>query len=87
MLTLFGRSSSKDVAKNRLRSVLAHDRTDTSPEFMEHLRDDVMRAVSEYVEIGQCGIDMKLQSDDDHIALVANIPVKQLKRRRNRGNN
>jgi cell division topological specificity factor len=87
MLNLFGRNQSRDVAKNRLRNVLAHDRADTSPEFMEHLRNDVMRIVSEYVEVGGQGVDLQLQSVEDHVALVANIPVKQLRRRGRQGNN
>ena len=87
MLNLFGRNQSRDVAKNRLRNVLAHDRADTSPEFMEHLREDVMRIVSEYVEVGGQGVDLHLQSVEDHVSLVANIPVKQLRRRRGSGSN
>ncbi|MDA8345695.1 MAG: cell division topological specificity factor MinE [Thermaerobacter sp.] len=79
--------SSKQIAKDRLRNVLVHDRADTSPEFMSHLRDDLMRVVSEYLEVGQNGVDMKLQSLDDHVALVASIPVKQLKRARQRSGN
>jgi len=87
MLTLFGRSPSRDVAKNRLRNVLAHDRADTSPEFMELLRQDVIRTVSEYVELSGQNIDLTLQNADDHVAIVANIPIKQLKRRGRPGNN
>lgn len=78
---------SRQIAKDRLRNVLVHDRADTSPEFMAHLREDLMRVVSEYMEVGQNGVDMKLQSLDDHVALVASIPVKQLKRRDRRNNN
>lgn len=87
MLNLFGRGQSRDIAKNRLRNVLTHDRADTSPEFMEHLRADVMRIVSEYVEVGTQDIDLHLQSVEDHVALIANIPVKQLRRRGRSGNN
>ena len=86
-MNLFGRSASRDVAKNRLRNVLAHDRADTSPEFMEHLRADVVRIVSEYVEVGGQGIDLQLKSVEDHVALIANIPVKQLRRRARPSNN
>lgn len=82
---LFGRSSSKDVAKERLRNVLVRDRSSTSPDFMDNLREDLMRVLSEYVEVGQSGLDMKLQSVENHVALVASIPVKQVKRNRSRG--
>ncbi len=81
------RNSSKQIAKDRLRNVLVHDRADTSPDFMSNLRDDLMRVVSEYMEVGQSGADFQLQSVDDHVALIANIPVKQVRRGRRPGNN
>ena len=81
---MWGRNSSREIARDRLRNVLVHDRANTSPDFMNSLHDDLMRVVSQYLEIGQTGVDMKLQSVDDHVALIANIPVKQVKRARTR---
>jgi cell division topological specificity factor len=72
--------SSKDIAKERLRLVLVHDRSSVAPQLLENLKGDLIRVISEYMEIDQAGLDVNLESSDDHVALVANIPVKRLKR-------
>jgi cell division topological specificity factor len=55
ILKLFGKesASSKDIAKERLRLVLVHDRVNVSPQFMEVLKDDMIRVISNYMDINQ----------------------------------
>jgi cell division topological specificity factor len=78
---VFGREeSSKTVAKERLRLVLVHDRTSLSPETLEHLKDDLLKVISEYLEIDDHGFRVDVARQDDSMALVANIPVKWVKR-------
>lgn len=63
-------------AKNRLRLVLMHDRTQLSPVLLAQMRDDMVEVISKYVEIDKQALEVNLESDESNtIALVANIPV------------
>jgi len=77
---LFGRESSKDVAKERLRLVLVHDRSEMSPQLLENLKEDLLRVIGEYMEIDPEGFLVDLQTRESQVALVANIPVRRMKR-------
>ncbi len=86
---LFSRESgtSKNVAKERLKLVLVHDRTNCSPDFLEMIKGDIIKVISDYMEIDEGGLDIKItrtkrEFDDSTIpALVANIPIKKMKDR------
>lgn len=78
---VFGRdSSSADIAKERLRLVLVHDRTNVSPQFLESLKEELIAVISRYMEIETESMDVTLQSGENQVALVANIPVRRMKR-------
>lgn len=73
-------SASKDVAKERLRLVLVHDRASVSSEVLQALKEDLIKVISGYMEIDEDAIEVNLNSEDDTVALVANIPVLKMKR-------
>ena len=79
--------TSKNVAKERLKLVLVHDRVDCSPQLLNMIKDDILKVISNYAEIEQDGLEIKMsktRSDDGDRAvssLVANIPLKNLKDR------
>ncbi len=79
---LFSRESpgSKSVAKERLRLVLVHDRASVSPQLLQLLRADLIKVISNYMEIDEENLDVSLEKDENQVALVANIPVKKMKR-------
>ena len=80
---VFGRdfgSSSKNVAKERLRLVLVHDRAGLSPHLIESLKEDLIRVISEYMEIDKQNLEVNFSNEGDSIALMANIPVLRVKR-------
>jgi cell division topological specificity factor len=69
-------NSARSDAKNRLRLVLMHDRTQLSPVLLAQMRDDMVEVISKYVEIDKEALEVNLESDESNtIALVANIPV------------
>ncbi|ABW19299.1 cell division topological specificity factor MinE [Alkaliphilus oremlandii] len=80
-------STSKNVAKERLKLVLVHDRANCSPDFLEMVKGDIIKVISDYMEIDEDGLDIRLtktkrEYDDASIpALVANIPIKKMKDR------
>jgi cell division topological specificity factor len=72
--------SSKAVAKDRLRLVLIHDRADMAPEMLEALKNDMLRVISEYMDIDSEGFKVDFERHEDAMALVANIPIRSVKR-------
>ncbi|NLZ54052.1 MAG: cell division topological specificity factor MinE [Thermoanaerobacteraceae bacterium] len=85
-LKIFGREdvSSKDIAKERLRLILVHDRANVSPKFLEMIKSQLIDMISDYMEIDEDGLEVKLTRMDKERditvpALVANIPIKKVK--------
>lgn len=87
LFKIFGKKQekSKNVAKERLKLVLVHDRADVSPKFLDMIKTDIIRVISEYADIDEEGLDIKLtrmKKDGDLTpisALVANIPIVKVK--------
>ncbi len=71
---------SRTTVKNRLQLILIQDRTTVAPEILDALRDDMFQVISKYFIVQQDDVEMSLETDDDSVALVANIPVLKLKR-------
>ena len=75
---LIGRQqSSANTARERLQLVLAHDRSDLSPELLEQMRSEIMNVVAKYVEIDMTEGAVSLGTEDRMTALVANLPIKR----------
>lgn len=73
---------SKDVAKDRLKLVLIHDRAMLSSGMLEQMRDDIIAVISKYVEIDRESLNIEIAENPDNTrrtTLVANIPLKQKK--------
>ncbi|MDN5363520.1 MAG: cell division topological specificity factor [Eubacteriales bacterium] len=82
LLKIFGRDteSSKNVAKERLRLVLVHDRTSVSPQILEALKEDLIKVISDYMEIDEDALEVTFDRSEKSVALVASIPIKKVKR-------
>ena len=86
ILKLFKKEeNSKNVAKERLKLVLIHDKANVSPQFLEMLKGELIKVIKKYMEIDEETLDIQLtktKSDDgDRIvpALYANIPILNVK--------
>lgn len=51
ILRLLGRNNSGEIARKRLKLLLASDRAGCSPDILEMIRTDLLHAVSRYMEV------------------------------------
>lgn len=73
------RKSSKEIAKDRLKVVLIHDRANISPEIMQCIKNEIIEVISHYMDINKQDMEISLEHDDNSVALMANIPVNRIK--------
>lgn len=73
----------KDVAKDRLKLILIHDRGDLPHETLEKIRMEILEVLSKYIEIDAEDVEIAVNKsenvDGNNPALVANIPIKNIK--------
>lgn len=79
---LTGKPSSADAAKERLKLVLIHDRTDINPEVMEKLKDDLLKAISNHVQIEPESVTITMTHEGREQRLIADIPLRHFEKRR-----
>jgi len=86
ILKLFASNkTSKDVAKERLKLVLIHDRANVSPQFLEMVKSEIIKVISNYMDIEEDALDIQItrtkseEGDRFVPALIANIPIKNVK--------
>ncbi|HVN55381.1 MAG TPA: cell division topological specificity factor MinE [Anaerolineaceae bacterium] len=80
---LFGRrTESADQAKERLKLVLIHDRTDLAPAALDNMKDEIIQVISRYIEIDPRAVQITIAHDGREQRLVADIPLKVGRRRR-----
>ena len=69
--------ASATTARERLQLVLAHDRSDLSPETLDQMRREIFEVVAKYVDIDLEEGDVSLETEDRVTALVANLPIRR----------
>lgn len=81
-----GKESSSSVAKDRIKIILESDRLSMAPARMDQLKKDLMEVLAKYVEYDKDNIMISVDrqpenTDDDVMAvLIANAPIKKVKR-------
>ncbi|HTW53274.1 MAG TPA: cell division topological specificity factor MinE [Stellaceae bacterium] len=69
--------TSAQVAKERLKIVLAHERASSrAPDFLPNLQKELLAVVGRYVEISDDGIRVTLGSSGDTSLLEINIEIE-----------
>ena len=80
------KATPKEVAKDRLKLILIHDRGDLAPETLEKIRREILEVISKYIEIDVNDVEITLNKSIDiegegSPALIANIPIKNIRGR------
>lgn len=76
------RESEKDVATQRLRLILAHDRANISPGMLEMLKDEIIAVISKHLQIDPQNVNVKFTEDQREARLVADIPLSSNRKER-----
>ena len=86
LMKIFGKpKKTKDIAKERLKLVLIHDRANVSPQFLEMLKSEIIKVITNYMDIDENALEIQVtrtkSEDGESIvpALYANIPIKNIK--------
>jgi cell division topological specificity factor len=77
-------SSSGEIAKERLRLVLSHDRANISPALLDTLKDEIVTVISRHVAIDAEGVEVTFSQSARETRLVADIPLLTRRGRRKR---
>jgi cell division topological specificity factor len=80
------RNTSSNVARERLKLVLIHDRAGTSPssDILESMRKDILCVISKYFDIEEDLSDIEIMNTRDDrgsnaTRLTATIPISRIK--------
>lgn len=80
---LFGSKPHSAIhAKERLKLVLIHDRTDLAPDQMELLKNELLQVISKYIDIDPTAVNINMMQEGREQRLVADIPIRPSQRRR-----
>ncbi|MGL6114068.1 cell division topological specificity factor MinE [Cetobacterium sp. SF1] len=74
-----GKEKSGNIAKDRLKFVLIHDRSMISPRVLDDMRDEIIAVISKYVDIDRDSLNIEVsqcENNERKTTLVANIPIK-----------
>lgn len=68
-----------DVAKERLKVVLVHDRLKLNPELLELIREELIGVLSRRLEVDEEQMQVMLLREGGWDKLMANVPIKRQK--------
>lgn len=74
-------SKSASQAKERMKLVLIHDRTNLSPKTLDVLKDELIEVISRHVMIDPGAVRIEIAQDGREQRLIADIPLKPSNRR------
>ena len=71
--------SSGEMAKERLKVVLAHDRLKLNPELLEIIRAEILSVVSRRLAVDEEQMQVNMAHEGGAEKLLANMPIKREK--------
>jgi len=80
------KQNSRNIARDRLKLVLIHDRANCSTEFLEMLKNDILKVLSNYMDVEESELDIQIsqtmseRNNEAVPVLYANIPIKNMRK-------
>ncbi|HEY7980261.1 MAG TPA: cell division topological specificity factor MinE [Candidatus Eremiobacteraceae bacterium] len=71
--------TSKSLAKERLRLILMSDRVSLAPDVFDAMKGEMLEVLRRYLEIDEHGMDVHFENAERQFALLANIPVREVR--------
>jgi cell division topological specificity factor len=68
-----------EVAKERLKVVLVHDRLKLNPELMEIIKEEILAVLARRFDVDEEQMQVKLSREEGEEMFLANVPVKRQK--------
>jgi cell division topological specificity factor len=79
---ILGRSpSSAQMAKDRMKLVLIHDRIDMNAGDLEKLKDELIEVISRHISIDPEAVRIEMSQEGREQRLIADIPIKPARKR------
>lgn len=69
-------------AKERLKLVLIHDRSEIPPGVMDLLKDEIIEVISRRIEIDPEAVRIEMSQEGRQQRLIADIPLRPARRRK-----
>ncbi len=76
----FSRKHTDEIAKERLRLILVQDRSLLSPSVLNQLKEDILKVLNKYIEVGETDISIDIHREANKTILEAIIPVRGVKK-------
>ena len=82
LLEFLTKKNSGIIAKKRLQFILIADRVGCTPDVLEMIKDDMIKAISKYMEIDTSGLEIKITQVKDREdfekspVLYVSVPVR-----------
>jgi len=68
------RPKSADIAAERLRIILAHERRGVNAPLIEQMKEEIIQVVSKFIEVDDHNIDVRLTEDSELEVLEVTVP-------------
>jgi len=78
---LTGKTKSASEAKERLKFILIHDRTDINATALDEMKDEILQVISKHVTIDRSNVKITMVHDGREQRLIADIPIKKCVKR------
>jgi cell division topological specificity factor len=68
------RPKSADIAAERLRIILAHERRGVNAPLIEQMKEEIIRVISKFIDVDNDNIDIRLTEDSELEVLEVTVP-------------
>jgi cell division topological specificity factor len=76
-----GKTKSASEAKERLKLILIHDRTDITVTTLDEMKDEILQVISNHVTIDSSKVKITMVHEGREQRLIADIPLKPFEKR------